>query len=70
MQDKIDKILDKLTEQAVQLARIEERITPALDSIKHLEKEVDSLKRWKWTVAGGVAVISLGAQFILKQLVK
>lgn len=70
MQEKLDKILDKLTEQTVYLARLDERIKPALASIEHLEEEVDSLKRWKWTVAGGLGLLSIIAPFLMRIVIK
>jgi hypothetical protein len=66
MQDKIDRVLEKLSEQAVQLARIEER----LKQVEGLKEEVDNLKRWRWTMVGGITVLSFGAQYILKHMVK
>jgi hypothetical protein len=70
MTEKLDKILDRLGEQAVQLARIEERLLTSQKDVKTLKREVDSLKRFKWTTAGALAALSFGAQYILKHMVK
>jgi hypothetical protein len=77
MTDKLDKILEQLTEQKVLLARIDERQQASTKDMHDLEgevgvikNEVNSLKRWKWTTAGGLAVITFGAQYILKHMVK
>jgi hypothetical protein len=77
MNEKLDKILSDLsdlrTEQAVTNERLK-HYNGSLDThIKRtelLEKEVHELWRWKWFVAGGLAVITFSAQIIIKLMVK
>ena len=70
MTDKIDRVLEKLAEQAVQLARIEEQIKSEKVLTAELRTDVADLKRWKWTWAGGIAVVTFSAQYLLKLMVK
>jgi hypothetical protein len=72
-----EKILEKLSEQAIQLARIDERLKAYNESLDEhirrtelLEKEVHELWRYKWAVAGGLAVVTFAAQFIIKNLMR
>jgi hypothetical protein len=68
-----EKILEKLTEQAVHLARIDERLEAYNKSLEShikrteiLEREVHQLWRYKWLVAGGVTVLTIVAQLAIK----
>lgn len=63
MTEKIDKILETV-------ARIDERLKFAMQTQDELKREVDSLKRWKWTTAGGIAVLTFGAQYLIRHMVK
>jgi hypothetical protein len=70
MTDKLDRVLEKLSEQAVQLARIEEQLKSEKSLTTELRADVADLKRWKWKAVGGITVLSFGAQYILKMMVK
>lgn len=77
MNEKLDKILSDLsdlrTSQAVTnkcLEHYNESLDKHIKRTELLEKEVHDLWRWKWFVAGGLAVITFTAQILIKLMVK
>ena len=75
IEDKLDKIMDKVSEQTVYLARVDERLK-ALETDfsqhviddKGLSSKLSTIERWHWSVLGGFTVISLGAQLLLRMV--
>lgn len=72
---KIDKITDMQNEQSIMLARhgmLHEKNADDLEiHIKRtaaLEKEIHSLWKWKFTVAGIITAVSVTAPLLLKAL--
>ena len=73
MNEKLDRIIEELsklkTAQAVANAHLEFYNKQLKEHIKRtelLEKEMHTLWKWKWTVAGGVTVAAIVGQYLLK----
>ena len=71
--DKLDGIRDDITEikiiqagQAKDLTHHIKRTDQNEELIKSLKSEVHSLSQWKWTVAGGLAVLVFILQMWMK----
>lgn len=72
-----EKFLDQLAKQGEFLARIDERLAAYNRSLDEhmkrtsiLEKEVHELWRWKFLIAGGLAVIAFAAPLLTKVIFK
>jgi septation ring formation regulator EzrA len=75
IEQKLDRIMDKVSEQTVYLARVDERLKSLeADFEVHVEDDrkiatkLNHLERWYWSVLGGSAVVTFGIQFLLKMV--
>lgn len=77
MNEKLDKILSDLSDLRTEQAVTNERLKHYNESLDYhikrtdtLEQEVHDLHRWRWLIAGGLAVVTFLAQIFIKQWVK
>ena len=75
IEEKLDRIMDKVSEQTVYLARVDERLKSLetdfaehKDDDKKIAAKLGHLERWYWSVLGGFTVVTFGIQILLKMV--
>jgi hypothetical protein len=75
IEEKLDRIMDKVSEQTVYLARVDERLKSLeTDFAEHVEDDkrmaakLSHIERWYWSALGGFTVVTFGIQILLKMV--
>jgi hypothetical protein len=73
IESKLDKLLDKVSEQNTFLGRVDERLQSLEEDFKghviddkSLSSRIQKIEKWYWSTVGGVSVLSIVVPYFLK----
>ncbi|HEY9661988.1 MAG TPA: hypothetical protein V6C65_38835 [Allocoleopsis sp.] len=75
IEQKLDKLLDKVSEQNTFLGRVDERLQSLEEDFKshvvddkNLSSRIGKIEKWYWSTIGGVSVLSVIVPYFFKMI--